>query len=212
MQVSREKKPTSCLIWFGSIGLLLFVGMLLAYLTGISYIPDRFLSSFASGIQTKSVNQVVIFLTNLNSPSALLFYAIALGVILLYFRKYFFLLFTVLSIWGSAIVVSVVKVLVARSRPLDRIVPIDSPSFPSWHATTSMSLALVLCLLLWPRLGKHAVWLLLWPLLIGASRIYLNAHWASDVIAGWGLGAFIATTIAVLLYKELTDERKEHSA
>jgi membrane-associated phospholipid phosphatase len=58
-------------------------------------------------------------------------------------------------------------------------------SFPSGHATTSGSLCMTLVLLL-PRWA--ALWLLL-ALLGGASRVVVDAHYPSDVIAGLSFGA-----------------------
>jgi membrane-associated phospholipid phosphatase len=37
------------------------------------------------------------------------------------------------------------------------------------------------------------------PLLIGVSRLYLDVHWATDVIGGWVAGVLI-TVIARLVY------------
>ena len=65
-------------------------------------------------------------------------------------------------------------------------------SFPSGHASMSMAAAVVLSyVLVRERLAPRATLVLgpLLALLIGLSRIYLDVHWASDVLGGWAIGA-----------------------
>ena len=71
-------------------------------------------------------------------------------------------------------------------------------SFPSGHTTTSMAAALVFSALL-PR-GKY--WFLLIASLIGLSRIVLDVHYLSDVIAGALLGAAVAFWVGKWLEKQ----------
>lgn len=96
--------------------------------------------------------------------------------------------------WG---VMALTKLLIERTRPdvPDRLVVIESYSFPSGHAMMS---ALAATLAIAVMLRSHTRWLhrpallsvpVFLSLLIGFSRIYLGAHWVTDVLAGWALGA-----------------------
>jgi undecaprenyl-diphosphatase len=71
-----------------------------------------------------------------------------------------------------------------------------SSSFPSGHATASAAVFGSLAHVLWrekmvPRQAAVAM-AVVPPLLIGSSRVYLDKHWATDVLGGWSLGALVA--------------------
>lgn len=98
----------------------------------------------------------------------------------------------------SHLVVQVVKRTVVRARPakVERFVSLvtepDCFSFPSGHATASMSVALVYgsAFPLW------AVPLLLLALLVGFSRVRLRVHYPSDVLVGQLIAAATVTLVA----------------
>lgn len=89
------------------------------------------------------------------------------------------------------------KALFGRERPaLDyRAVEAVNASFPSGHAMLSAVVFLTLGALAArfaqrKRLKALALGAaVLLSLLVGLSRVYLGVHWASDVLAGWSVGA-----------------------
>lgn len=64
-------------------------------------------------------------------------------------------------------------------------------SFPSGHSATAASLVVVACYLM-PRFKW--LWLVL-GLLIAISRIFVGAHYPSDVIAGWTVGLIFSVMV-----------------
>lgn len=77
-------------------------------------------------------------------------------------------------------------------------------SFPSGHAYASLLLfgsGILLCIkytnVFWAWLLAITLFILI--LLVGVSRIYLGAHYPSDVVAGWLLGAAILITLILYL-------------
>jgi membrane-associated phospholipid phosphatase len=95
------------------------------------------------------------------------------------------------------IAVHVTKAATARPRPPDPLARATLFSFPSGHAAYSTIYVAVALATKRAALVAAAVVL---ALAIGATRLYLRVHWATDVLAGWALGAAIfgaATAIAL---------------
>lgn len=110
-------------------------------------------------------------------------------------------LFLLLAIASSGLLVNLIKLLIGRARPntlLDQDGPAFAPfafdsdyaSMPSGHANTLLVLATALGLLL-PKASRLLLAFGVW---LAMTRIVVNAHFLSDVIAGGGLG--IMTTMA----------------
>jgi membrane protein DedA with SNARE-associated domain/membrane-associated phospholipid phosphatase len=111
------------------------------------------------------------------------------------------------AVAGAVGLYNIVKALVGRPRPPAAIWigHYTGASFPSGHATQSTAfyamLAIVVCAGLSFR-RRAIAWsaAALVVLIVGASRIYLGAHWLTDVLGGYALGAtWVAIVVVVLL-------------
>jgi undecaprenyl-diphosphatase len=104
----------------------------------------------------------------------------------------------VLTAGVSTLINSVLKVAVNRPRPtpvLVRVFEVEhGGGFPSGHAFFAAVFLGLLAYLAITHLHKHglraltSLGLLILFLLIGASRVYLGAHWPSDVLGGYLVG------------------------
>jgi len=108
---------------------------------------------------------------------------------------------------GALILYKLIKSLVDRARPpaTDMITHATGAAYPSGHATQAIVGWGLLALVLWGGRSARIRLVLLTlttgvVLLVGASRIYLGAHWFTDVLAGYALGgAWLALTVALHL-------------
>jgi membrane-associated phospholipid phosphatase len=116
--------------------------------------------------------------------------------IYLAFRRRWTALTGWLLTWFLAeLTLTVSKAAFNRPRPPNPLVVTNGASFPSGHAvaTAATAVALVLALMApGPRRRKWEVIAALFAFVMALSRVYLNAHWFSDVVAGTLLGTGIA--------------------
>ena len=101
---------------------------------------------------------------------------------------------------GGEIWFEILSRLFGRHRPVfpDPLDPLPGPGFPSGHSQTAVLLYGLLFYLLLPRLRSGRARLLaaavtvLIALLIGFARLYMGAHYPTDVLAGYAFGLFWA--------------------
>ncbi len=138
---------------------------------------------------------------------------VLIGLWLVWKKKWRSASIMILSIGSTALALGVMKEFFLRARPVDSaglllhlMKPIvDDPSFPSGHAGMAAVFFVVVAYLFapkiksWVRRELFLVICVLCTVAIGLSRLALDVHWVSDVIAGWALGAFLATASILLV-------------
>lgn len=162
-------------------------------------------------LRSPFVDSLVVGLTQLGDPEVIWPLSITITLYLAFIAKSREAAIT----WAAAIAFaasfnSVIKWIVARSRPtaLD-YEGFTAFSFPSGHATVNLTLYGVAAVLLWreiapERRGSAGFLLILFGVAIAVSRLYLGAHWFSDVVAS----SMLAIAIVATAYRSYMPRRR----
>ncbi|HSI97130.1 MAG TPA: phosphatase PAP2 family protein [Gaiellaceae bacterium] len=134
--------------------------------------------------------------------------AITTGFLLVRNRLWVDLAFLLAAFLGGQAVVAVLKELIGRLRPdVGSAVPLPSSlAFPSGHAAAGAASLGAVAVLVAERLPTRRARAWLWSCTIvlgvgvGLSRVALNVHYVTDVVAGWCLG--LAWLAACLLARD----------
>ena len=164
------------------------------------------------------VSEVTRDFSGLGSSVVLsLFTAITVGYLALVSTRTGALLVAASAISGS-VCVSAFKAAFGRTRPDTAYAELVTTglSFPSGHATLSAVVFLTLGTLVastrtrWVERVYIVCAAVLMTVLVGASRVALGVHWATDVLGGWAFGS--AWAIAWLLLASFLDRRGSHAS
>ena len=127
-------------------------------------------------------------------------------------KQYANLLIVSVGLLGASATGWILKYLIQRPRPdeMYQMVQTYGASFPSAHSVY----AAVVCGSIMFIFRKHRqvklIYLgaLLWFLSMGISRVYLGAHFPTDVIAGWGIGLIWVAILWFMLSSETLSRNK----
>jgi membrane-associated phospholipid phosphatase len=120
--------------------------------------------------------------------------------------------------WAAAeLILSGAKAFFHRGRPPLPLVEVVGYSFPSGHAVAGAATAVALVLVVLPPGSARRRWELAamaYAFVMAMSRVYLNAHWFSDVVAGVLLGAGVAlgTAGVVTEIRDVAFRRRSRAA
>lgn len=161
------------------------------------------ITSFDTGIQkmllplTNPTNtKIVEFITNLGGPVMATIFSLL--VIICVYLKYSVkeAVWALVTLASGNLLVFIIKNIMQRPRPSDKLVAIGGFSFPSGHTfgTTIFIIFVISLLLIHFQNPKIRIGLtilaVIWAILIALSRIYLHVHYPSDVLASFLLAGF----------------------
>lgn len=188
------------------LAFLFFLTMI--YKEGTFFPYDAQVSQAMASIQTDSRTAWVLSITNLNGVIASSLLTLIFSLYLLKKKYYSDLMFYLGAFFLSSALFASIKVIISRARPTLKIIDEQGYSFPSGHATMSMTMALALFFIFSVKMKKasHRVMLLvaalLWTMVIVFTRLYLNVHWLSDTLAGVLLGAFCTILVYIVVRRD----------
>ncbi len=165
---------------------------------------DVWLNQQVTFLWSPSLNEVMIFITNVASPLNLSLLAVLLFVVLIIKKKWYFGLLLMVGMTGGVVLELLVKLLMQRERPINALIDVSGYSFPSGHATMATIFFLALIFSFKDDIQNKSLKVIFTVslvsafLLVGFSRVYLNVHWFSDVVAGFALGLFWLTLLVLV--------------
>ena len=158
---------------------------------------DQNVAHTISSLHTNVLTFVAKILDVLFDPISLSVISLLILGILLQSKKKKEALFFLGTMFIGLCVSEIAKQIIHRARPSNGLVLASGFSFPSGHAMISTIflglIAAYFCLKDFSKIKKQIILLstTFLILLIGASRVYLNVHWITDVLAGIALGMVI---------------------
>lgn len=171
-----------------AVTVVLFAGLASALYTNPAIALDNGMVDLLEG------NRVLGWFTMFGDVRFIAVLVFVAALILFLKRNWTGLVFLVLSLGGGTVLNQGLKQIFGRQRP-DIADQLTSFSFPSGHSQMSFLYLATIAVLLAKSIRSQAMRRVIWIaagvliVLVGASRIALGRHFATDVLGGWLLAA-----------------------
>jgi membrane protein DedA with SNARE-associated domain len=166
---------------------------------------DIWVNTNITNLESPYLNNLMIFFTNLGGTLSLSLLSVALMVFFISKNKWRYSILLLSAMVGGKLIEIATKNIIGRDRPLGNLVEVSGYSFPSGHATATIIFFSLLIYYFKNHIAHKATKItlitlsVLFILIVGFSRIYLHAHWTTDVIGGFALGVFWLTLLILAL-------------
>ena len=183
-----------------SLLLLFIINTILVITNKVSFI-DKSIHDFVIKFSSEITTSIMKIFTFFGSTIFIVILSIILFIIFIILKQKDKAFKTAGAIIISTIINNIIKIIIRRPRPEYITVVEKTFSYPSGHTMASTTLyGILLYLLLKSNLNKtykigFGIILGNLPLLVGISRIYLGAHFFTDVFGGYLLSGIILTIV-----------------
>ena len=184
-----------------------FLGVLQNVLSGDPLaMTDEAVYHFFQSLRTPWADHILVAVTELGDSPVNLCITGAILILLLNKRCYRTAAYWLFTIIGGSIGIQLLKWLLHLPRPVALYHGISAYGFPSGHTTMSAILYGFLAILIARRQSNVLRWRLFTGVFmisfaIAFSRIYLGAHWLSDVLGGFLMGTGWAALAGIAYLK-----------
>lgn len=178
----------------------LLIGYLILFFTGHLNTLDNFGYQLISSFSSENITGIMLAITFLGSWISIVI--ICLICLVINFKKGLVISLNVSLIW---IINFIIKNIIERPRPnVVRLAVETGFSFPSAHAMVSFGLFALICYMLKDKYKIVSILIMIVPILISITRVYLGVHYTSDVIGGCLFAfAYLCTVIPILKYHKM---------
>lgn len=189
------------------VGLPIFLIFAVSIVLHASWV-EQFDSFFQGLVRSVSgLQNLMLKITVLAAPKLDLVWMLLIAVILWLKKRRPLAISLVVTLVSADAVGFIVKHLVQRARPVQHLAIDDGFSFPSGHTLGMGIIVIWIIMVMLPRVMEnktHRIWidtlLIIWLIIVMCSRVYVFAHYPSDVCGSVALALTWVGAVELIIY------------